>query len=59
MDSKKADKSDTDRLMNRMGEILDKTGDDRAEQLKTQRQVDRHEKWHHQIATKIGIKLEN
>jgi hypothetical protein len=55
----KADKSDTDRLMNRMGQILDKAGDDRTQQFKTQRQVDCHEKWHHQIAEKIGLKLEN
>lgn len=55
----KVDKTDVDRLMNRMGEILDQTGDDRAQQFKTQRQVDHHEKWHHQIAEKIGLKLEN
>ena len=55
----KSDKSDVDRLMNRMGQILDQIGDDRAQQIKTQRQVDRHEKWFYRIAEKIGLKLEN
>ena len=38
----KADKSDVDKIMNRIGMILDQTGDYRAQQLAIQRQVDRH-----------------
>jgi len=56
--TRKADKSDIERVLTRIGIIGGKVNDYRAEQAVTQRQVDKHEKWHHQTVQKIGIKLE-
>ena len=53
----KADKSDIERVLARVSMIGGNVDDYRAEQAVTQRQVARHEKWHRQIAQKIGIKL--
>jgi len=55
----KADKTDIDRVLTRIGGIGDKVNDYRAEQLTIKTQVDRHERWHRQAAQKIGIKLED
>lgn len=41
---KKADKSDIDRILTRIAMINTKIDDYRAEQIATQRQVDKHEK---------------
>ena len=59
----KADKADTatkediNLALNRMAMINAKTDDYRAEQINMQRQVDKHEKWHFQVAEKAGVKL--
>jgi hypothetical protein len=53
----KADKADIDRVLARIALLGDKIDDIRSDQSKTQRQVDKHEKWHHQTAEKIGIVL--
>jgi uncharacterized protein YjgD (DUF1641 family) len=57
--ARKADKSDIERVLARVSMIGGKVDDYNAEQAVTQRQVDKHEKWHHQTAQKIGIKLED
>jgi hypothetical protein len=54
----KVDKSDIDRVLARVALLGDKIDDYRAEQNGLSRQVERHEKWHHQTAAKIGLKLQ-
>ena len=53
----KADKSDIDAVLTRITQLSDKVDDYRADQIGLKRQVDKHEKWHRQTATKIGLKL--
>ena len=59
----KADKADTatkediNLVLNRIAMTNTKTDDYRAEQINMQRQVDKHEKWHFQVAEKAGVKL--
>jgi hypothetical protein len=55
----KADKADINLVLDRVDRLTDKIDEDRANQTATQRQVDRHEAWHHQTADKIGIKLQD
>ena len=52
-----ANKGDIDRVLTRINLQGNKLDDYRAEQIGMQRQLDKHEKWHSQTATKIGIKL--
>ena len=59
----KADKADTatkediNLVLNRIAMTNTKTDDYRAEQLQLKRQVDKHERWHFQVAEKTGVKL--
>jgi chromosome segregation ATPase len=59
----KADKADTatkediNLVLNRIAMTNTKTDDYRAEQINMQRQVDKHERWHFQVAEKTGVKL--
>jgi predicted lipoprotein len=53
----KADKSDIDRVLTRIALLGNKIDDYRAEEIGLKRQVEKHEKWHLQTATKIGLKL--
>jgi len=53
----KADKADIDRILTRVALLGNKVDDYRAEQIGMQKQLDKHEKWHNQTATKIGFKL--
>lgn len=55
----KADKSDIERVLTRIGMLGNKIDDYRAEQLETRPKVERHEKWHFQIAEKVGVKLKD
>lgn len=55
----KADKSDIERVLARVSMIGGKVDGYNAEQAVTQRQVDKHEKWHHQTAQKIGVDLKD
>jgi len=57
--NQKADKSDINEVINRIGRLTDKIDDDRAAQATTKRQVEKHERWHYQTAEKVGIKLED
>jgi hypothetical protein len=54
----KADKSDIDRVMNVLDELMGKFDDQRTEQVMMRHDLDRHERWHKQTAEKIGLKLE-
>lgn len=59
----KADKADTATkedirlVLNRMAMINTKADDYRTEQISMQKQLDKHEKWHFQVAEKVGVKL--
>jgi len=53
----KADKSDIDAVLTRVAQLGNKLDDYRAEQINMQRQVDKHERWHFQVAEKTGVKL--
>jgi len=54
----KADKSDIDKVMNVLDELMGKFDDQRTEQIMIRHDLDRHERWHKQTAEKIGLKLE-
>ncbi len=54
----KADKSDVNDLMNAIDTYAKKADTYFQEMLILAQKVDRHEKWMHQIAEKLGIKLE-
>ena len=54
----KADKSDINNLFNAVDAYAQKADKYFQEFLMLAQKVDRHEKWLHQIAEKLGIKLE-
>lgn len=54
----KADKSDVNNLMNSIDAYAKKADDYFQEMVMLAHKVDRLEKWIHQIAEKVGIKLE-
>ncbi len=54
----KADKSDINNLMNAVDAYAKKADTYFQEMLMIANKVDRHEKWLHQVAEKLGIKLE-
>ena len=49
-------KEDINLVLNRIAMINTKTDDYRAEQTNMQRQVDKHERRHFQVAEKVGVK---
>lgn len=57
--SRKADKSDVERILTRVSMVGANVDDYRSDQFDMRRKVERHEKWHHQTADKIGIELKN
>jgi len=54
----KSDKSDINELMNAIDAYANKADTYFQEMVMLAHKVDRHEKWFHQIAEKLGIKLE-
>jgi uncharacterized coiled-coil DUF342 family protein len=54
----KADKSDINNLLNAVDAYAKKADAYFQEMVMLSHKVDRHEKWFHQIAEKLGIKLE-
>ena len=54
----KADKSDVNDLMNAIDDYAKKADTYFQEMVMLSHKVDRHEKWFHQVAEKLGIKLE-
>ena len=54
----KAEKSDVDNLTNAVDEYAKKADTYFQEMVMLSHKVDRHEKWFHQVAEKLGIKLE-
>ena len=54
----KADKSDVNELMNAVDAYAKRADAFFQEMVALSHKVDRHEKWFHQIAEKMGIKLE-
>jgi hypothetical protein len=50
-------KTEVDKVVDRIGRLADKIDDDRAQQSAIKRQVEKHERWHFQVAEKISIKL--
>ena len=54
----KADKEDVNNLLNAIDSYAKKADAYFEEMLSLSHKVDRHEKWFHQIADKLGIKLE-
>jgi len=53
----KADKSDTNAILDRVVRLSETLDDYRAEQIGMQRQLARHEKWHFKVASKVGVDL--
>jgi len=54
----KADKSDTNDLMNAVDAYAKRADTYFQEMVALSHKVDRHEKWFHQVAEKLSIKLE-
>ncbi|MDD5145852.1 MAG: hypothetical protein PHF44_03355 [Candidatus Pacebacteria bacterium] len=54
----KADKSDINNLVNAVDAYAKKADAYFQEMLMLAQKVDRHEKWLHQVAEKLGVKLE-
>jgi len=54
----KADKNDVNELMTSLDAYAKKADTYFQEMVALSHKVDRHEKWFHQIAEKLGIKLE-
>lgn len=54
----KADKSDIDNLLNAVDSYAKKADTYFQEMVMLAHRVDRHEKWLHQVAEKLGIKLD-
>ena len=54
----KADKSDINELMNAIDAYAKKADTYFQEMVMLTHKIDRHEKWFHQVADKLGIKLE-
>jgi uncharacterized coiled-coil DUF342 family protein len=59
LQEKKADKSDVHELMNAIDAYAKKADTYFQEMVMLSHKVDRMEKWIHQIAGKVGIKLED
>ncbi len=53
-----ATKTDINRVLTRIGDLSNKVDDYRAEQLGIKKQVEKHDKWHHLTAEKVGLELE-
>lgn len=53
----KADKADADRLIGLMDSIIKQQEIDDHERAAIIGQLDRHERWHHRTAKKLGVKL--
>jgi len=51
-------KADADRIYKSLDGIAKRLDDDEAERAAMTAQIDRHERWHHQAADKLGLKLE-
>jgi len=54
----KSEKADVDKLFTAVDEYAKKADTYFQEMVSLSHKVDRHEKWMHQIAEKLGIKLE-
>ena len=54
----KADKAGLDRIYVTLDAILKNQEIERDERAAIMHQLDRHERWHHQTADKIGLKLD-
>ena len=54
----KADKSDVDRLLKAFDAVAKQQEVEEHERLAINHQIDRHERWHHQTADHLGLKLD-
>ena len=54
----KADKSDVNRMLDLLDKIIKQQEIDEHERLAISNQLDRHDRWHHHTADKLGIKLD-
>jgi hypothetical protein len=53
----KADKADVDGLYNRFDDVMAELEDITTEQAAQRVQLDRHERWHHEVADHVGLTL--
>jgi sulfite reductase alpha subunit-like flavoprotein len=53
----KASQADMERVLGALDTILKNQETEQQERLATNRQLDRHEGWHHEVADKVGVKL--
>jgi hypothetical protein len=53
----KADKSDIDRIYGRLDDVVAELDDIKTEQAAQRKQLDRHERWHDEVADHVGLTL--
>jgi hypothetical protein len=53
----KADKADFDGLYNRFDDVMAELDDVKTEQAAQGAQLNRHERWHHEVADHVGLTL--
>lgn len=53
----KADKADVDGLYDRFDDVMAELDDIKTEQAAHRVQLDRHERWHHEVADHVGLTL--
>lgn len=58
LEETKTDKTDFNRLYDRLDGLIMRIDEDREERLAMTSQLNRHERWHHQTADRLGLELE-
>lgn len=58
LEETKADKTDFNRMYDQLDGLIKRIDEDRQERLAVNSQLNRHERWHHQTAGHLGLKLD-
>ena len=58
LEETKADKTGFNRIYDQLDGLIKRIDEDRDERLAANSQLNRHERWHHQTADHLGLKLD-